>query len=80
MIARRYPEAEALYAAEGWVLPETIDRVYDPSRAERRLGWRAQSDFAGVLAALASGAPLPFAHDPDYTSPIARQEHDACTC
>lgn len=80
VIARHYPEAEALYAAEGWVLPDTIDRVYDPSRAERRLGWRAQSDFAGVLAALASGAPLPFAHDPDYTSPIARQEHDACTC
>jgi UDP-glucose 4-epimerase len=43
--------------------------VYDPSRAERVLGFRAQTDFAAVLDALRGGAPLPFAHDPAYVSP-----------
>lgn len=80
VIARHHPDAAELYAARGWVLPETIDRVYDPSRAERRFGWRARSDFGSVLAALRDGTELPFAHDPDYTSPIVRQEREACMC
>lgn len=79
VIARHHPDAAELYAAAGWVLPETIDRVYDPSHAERRFGWRARSDFASVLAALRDRTALPFAHDPAYTSPIVRQEREACT-
>ena len=79
VIARYYPDAAELYAAKGWVLPATIDRIYDPSRAERRFGWRAQIGFASVLAALREGAPPPVTHDPDYTSPIVRQEREACT-
>jgi UDP-glucose 4-epimerase len=80
VIARYHPDAAELYAAKGWVLPETIDRVYDPSRADRRFDWRAQSDFGSLLAALRTGSELPFAHDPDYTSPIIAQERDACMC
>ncbi|SEH17902.1 Nucleoside-diphosphate-sugar epimerase [Sphingopyxis sp. YR583] len=80
VIARLHPDAAGLYAANGWVLPETIDRVYDPSRAERRFGWRAKSDFGSVLTALRDGTGLPFAHDPDYTSPIIAQEREACMC
>lgn len=84
VIARHFPEAEALYAARGWVLPATIERIYDPSRAEHRLGWRARTNFGSVLAALAADAPLPFAHDPAYTSPIKRLcggiiEDELCT-
>ncbi len=79
VIARHHPDAADLYAAKGWVLPEVIDRVYDPSHAERRFGWRARSDFASVLAALRDRTALPFAHDPAYTSPIVRQEREACT-
>lgn len=79
VIARYYPDAAELYAAAGWVLPTTIGRVYDPSRAERRFGWRARSDFGSVLAALRDGAPMPFAHDPGYTSPILAQERAECT-
>ena len=78
VIARYYPDAADLYAAAGWLLPETIDRVYAPSRAERRFGWRARTDFASVLAALREGTDLPFAHDPDYTSPIIAQERESC--
>jgi nucleoside-diphosphate-sugar epimerase len=68
-IARCFPDAAALYAARGWTLPAAIGRVYDASAIERELGFRCDTDFAAVLAALRAGGPLPFAHDPDYTSP-----------
>lgn len=83
VIARHFPEAEALYAARGWTLPDRIERVYDPSRAERRLGWRAKTDFAAVLSALADGSPPPAVRDPAYQSPIVARrdlkEDDPCT-
>jgi len=69
VIARYFPQAPALYARMGWSLPAAIDRVYDPSRAERRLGFRCRTDFAAILDAIASGGELPFAHDPSYVSP-----------
>ena len=80
VIESRFPGVRELYAARGWVLPERIGRVYDPGRAERVLGFRARTDFAAVLAALRTGAPLPFAHDPAYTSPAARQPSDLDLC
>lgn len=70
VIARHYPEAAQLYVKAGWRLPDHIDRVYDPSRAERRLGFRCRTDFAAVIEALRSGGAMPFAHDPSYISPI----------
>jgi UDP-glucose 4-epimerase len=73
LIEARFPGVRGLYAARGWSLPPRIGRVYDPSRAERVLGFRSQTDFAAVLAALRSGAPLPFAHDPAYISPTQQQ-------
>jgi UDP-glucose 4-epimerase len=69
VVARHFPEAPGLYARAGWTLPARIDRVYDPSRAERRLGFRCRTDFAAILAALAEDRPLPFVHDPHYVSP-----------
>lgn len=69
VIARIFPQAPELYAKVGWSLPTHIDRVYDPSKAERLLGFRCRTDFASVLGALEGGAQLPFAHDPSYVSP-----------
>jgi nucleoside-diphosphate-sugar epimerase len=69
VIARHFPDAPAIYARRGWQLPASIGRVYDPSRAERVLGFRCRTDFTTVLDALRTGDPLPFAHDPAYTSP-----------
>jgi UDP-glucose 4-epimerase len=69
VVARHFPGAAELYARAGWRLPARIDRVYDPGRAEARLGFRCRTDFAAILAALAEGRPLPFVHDPDYVSP-----------
>jgi nucleoside-diphosphate-sugar epimerase len=71
VIANRFPEASALYAARGWQLPASIGRVYDASRAERVLGFRCRSDFDSVLSALRKGHVLPFVHDPGYVSPQA---------
>ncbi|UFN50991.1 NAD(P)-dependent oxidoreductase [Roseomonas sp. OT10] len=72
VVARHFPEAPALYRRRGWSLPPRIGRVYDPGRAERLLGFRCETDFAAVLAALRDDAPLPFAHDADYLSPKER--------
>ena len=69
VIARYFPEAAALYAARGWSLPASIDRVYDAAHAADRLGFRCRTDFAAALQALRDGAPLPFAHDAAYQSP-----------
>jgi nucleoside-diphosphate-sugar epimerase len=69
VVARHFPEAAQLYARSGWRLPAHLDRVYDPSLAERELGFRARTDFAAILAALRDGRPLPFVHDPNYVSP-----------
>ncbi|TCM37783.1 NAD(P)-dependent oxidoreductase [Novosphingobium sp. ST904] len=74
VIARYYPDAAELYARRGWVLPERIERVYDPAKARRLIGWRAGTDFAAVLEALRSGDPLPYVHDPEWISPVLGQE------
>ena len=72
VIARHFPDAPELYARRGWTLPASLDRVYDPSRAERLMGFRCRTDFRAVLDAIASGGELPFAHDPAYVSPKER--------
>ncbi|WP_407166535.1 NAD-dependent epimerase/dehydratase family protein [Bradyrhizobium sp. ORS 111] len=72
VIARYFPDAPRLFAKRGWHLPTSIGRIYDAGKAERLLGFRAVTDFAAVLGALREGAPLPFAHDPDYVSPSTR--------
>ncbi len=69
VIGRHFPDAAELYRAAGWELPRSIGRVYDAALAERRLGFRCETGFAAVLAALREGRPLPFAHDPCYISP-----------
>jgi nucleoside-diphosphate-sugar epimerase len=70
VIARRFPDATRLYAERGWSLPSYLDRIYDPARAEARLGFRCRTDFEAVLGALSRGDDLPFAHDPSYVSPV----------
>ena len=59
-IARHFPDAAALFAARGWTLPRSIDRVYDAGLIERELGFRCTTDFAALLEGLRTGAPLPF--------------------
>ncbi|WP_422345924.1 NAD-dependent epimerase/dehydratase family protein [Parasphingorhabdus sp.] len=69
VIARYFPEAQALYEDKGWVLPDHIDRIYDAGKAEKLLGFRGKTNFARILEALANNRPMPFHHDPSYISP-----------
>jgi nucleoside-diphosphate-sugar epimerase len=69
VISRHFPDAPDLYARKGWTLPSSLDRIYDPSRAERLLGFRCRTDFRAVIDAIAADGELPFSHDPAYVSP-----------
>ena len=60
-----FPEFPALYAARGWRMFGSIDRVYVNRRAVTELGWRPSYDFASVLDSLRSGE--------DFRSPLARE-------
>jgi nucleoside-diphosphate-sugar epimerase len=72
VIARRFPDAPALYGERGWTLPKSIGRVYDGSLIERELGFRYETRFVNVLEALRGGRPSPVANDPSYVSPLLR--------
>ncbi len=58
VIERRVPGAKAAYAALGWRLPATLDRVYVNAAARRDLGWQPTYDFARVLGLAEAGKPL----------------------
>jgi UDP-glucose 4-epimerase len=64
VVRQRFPDVDALYAARGWKLLPTLDRVYDSTRASRDLGWTPRRDFAFVLECLRRGE--------DFRSDMAR--------
>lgn len=69
VISRYFPDAPNLFEERGWRLPRTIGRVYDASKAERLLDFRAAVDFASVLEAIRNEATLPVLDDPSYKAP-----------
>jgi UDP-glucose 4-epimerase len=56
VVARRFPEYEAVYAERGWRMFASIERVYVNERARRELGWAPRYDFGYALERLAAGA------------------------
>jgi UDP-glucose 4-epimerase len=64
-IVRRYaPGYAEIYAARGWSMFPTIDRVYVNDRARTELGWQPRYDFAHVLDQIGVGH--------DYRSPLTQ--------
>lgn len=57
LLAERAPDLAAAFAARGWALPTSIDRVYAPQRAQQALGWQPQFGFESVLAQWDEGSP-----------------------
>jgi len=55
VVRRLYPDFERVYAARGWRMFPSIDRVYDNTRARNALGWQPAHDFAAVLERLRRG-------------------------
>jgi len=64
VVRRLFPDFEALYAARGWTLFPSLDRVYINDRARATLGWAPKYDFRHVLDCLATGD--------DFRSELAR--------
>jgi UDP-glucose 4-epimerase len=56
VVGRLFPDYEALYAARGWRMFPSIERVYVNERARRELGWSPRYDFRHALDRLAEGA------------------------
>src|SRR4051794_34824496 len=57
VVRRLYPAYEAVFAARGWRMLESIERVYVNERARRELGWRPRHDFGSALERLRAGEP-----------------------
>jgi UDP-glucose 4-epimerase len=52
VVARYFPRYRDLYARLGWTMFPSIDRVYDSSKAAKRLGFVCRTGFAEKLAEL----------------------------
>jgi UDP-glucose 4-epimerase len=55
VVARRFPDYEAIYAQRGWKMLPGIERVYVNDRARSELGWAPQYDFRHALDRLQAG-------------------------
>jgi UDP-glucose 4-epimerase len=55
LVARAYPAYEEIYAARGWRMFPSIERVYVNALARAELGWKPRYDFAYALERLAAG-------------------------
>ena len=64
IMRRIFPDCEAIYAARGWRMFPSLDRVYVNAIARRDLGWRPKYDFRAALDCLARGE--------DFRSELAR--------
>jgi UDP-glucose 4-epimerase len=65
VVRRLFPDYATLYAARGWKMFQSIDRVYVNDLAVSELDWRPKYDFQHVLGCLRAGA--------DFRSPLARE-------
>jgi UDP-glucose 4-epimerase len=64
VVAKYFPDADAILAMRGWKMFPRIDRVYVNARAREALGWKPKFDFAEMLARIQSGD--------DLRTPLAR--------
>jgi UDP-glucose 4-epimerase len=54
-VGRHFPHYKEVYAARGWSMFPSIDRVYINERARAELGWRPKYDFARILDLVQAG-------------------------
>lgn len=52
VVHRYFPRYREIYARRGWTMFDQIDRVYDSSKAMRRLGFVCSTDFGDILIRL----------------------------
>lgn len=49
VIKHKCPELALAFELRGWLLPKSLDRVYDSSAAQQKLGWFPNHSFESVL-------------------------------
>ena len=52
VVARYFPDYRTLYERRGWTMFDSIDRVYDASKAARKLGFVCKTGFREMLDTL----------------------------
>ncbi|TAJ84700.1 NAD(P)-dependent oxidoreductase [Reyranella sp.] len=52
VVARYFPDYRKRYASRGWTMFDTVDRVYDSSKAAKVLGFTCRTNFKEVLDGL----------------------------
>jgi UDP-glucose 4-epimerase len=57
VLRKRCPSFCRLFESRQWNLPESLDRVYDPSLARRELGWQPSFGFEDVVRLLDARIP-----------------------
>jgi nucleoside-diphosphate-sugar epimerase len=57
VLRQRAPALVQAFAARGWALPASIDRVYSPALAQRELHWQPRHGFADVLCQFDDSSP-----------------------
>ena len=57
MVARYFPDYREIYARLGWTMFQSIDRVYDASKAAQRLGFTCGIGFREKLEELQRRGP-----------------------
>jgi UDP-glucose 4-epimerase len=55
VVARHFPDYEAVYAERGWRMFPGIERVYVNARAREELGWAPRWDFGHALERVRAG-------------------------
>jgi nucleoside-diphosphate-sugar epimerase len=58
VLARHVPEYASVYAARGWKMLPTLDRVYVNDRAREKLEWKPAHDFRAALARAAANEDI----------------------
>jgi UDP-glucose 4-epimerase len=56
VVRRLFPDYEEVYAARGWRMFDSIERVYVNARARAELGWAPRYDFRHALDRVGAGA------------------------
>jgi UDP-glucose 4-epimerase len=49
VVRKYFPDVDAVYAARGWSLPTSIDRVYSTEKIEKRFGYQPRHNFGEFL-------------------------------
>ena len=57
MVRRYHPDYPGIYAKLGWTMFDSIDRVYDSSKATRVLGFTCRTGFGERLRELGKRTP-----------------------